>query len=480
MEEDLKKLDDLFDSIIEEIIHPEKAGTFKNPFIEQRTNKIAELSEAVTVIMVRISDDSMAAYATVISKSENHKPFKADDILRVASTNGVFYGLDEAAVNDMAEKQLINTEVLIASGTEPVSGGDGKVSLKVNIAEGESIPNIKLGTEICHVSSPRVGRDGKDVRGRVLQAVQGNVAEFNAGEGITKKGNHYYAEYSGTLVCRNGEYSIVDEMVLDKNIDQTSGIIGYAGSIIVNGNVTGKAIIRAGRNIIVHGVVSGSVIEAEKDIVIDGRVNDSSISSTDGSITGTEFRDSTLIAGKDINASAIDDCRVKCVTGVECLKGFGRITGGEIYCAGSINCFSIGTREHTETHIIIGDSTEFTVEVASLEKKVTQLDNEIAKITAQVNEIREKEKDGTASLEEKSFLNAAMRIRSQKLADKNPIVERIKKLSEIISTSEKATIKAKNMIYGGAFLKIGAFTQIINSDRSHATVYSNGSNVVVT
>ena len=29
MEEDLKKLDDLFDSIIDEIIHPEKAGTYK-------------------------------------------------------------------------------------------------------------------------------------------------------------------------------------------------------------------------------------------------------------------------------------------------------------------------------------------------------------------------------------------------------------------------------------------------------------------
>ena len=36
MEEDLKKLDDLFDSIIEEIIHPEKAGSFINPFMEKR------------------------------------------------------------------------------------------------------------------------------------------------------------------------------------------------------------------------------------------------------------------------------------------------------------------------------------------------------------------------------------------------------------------------------------------------------------
>ena len=137
MEEDLKKLDDLFDSIIDEIIHPEKAGSFKNPFMEQKTNKIAELSEAVTVIMVRISDDSMAAYATVISKNETHKPFRADDILRVASSNGVFYGIDDAAVNEMAEKQIINTEVQIASGNEPVNGSDGRLALKVDIQEGQ-------------------------------------------------------------------------------------------------------------------------------------------------------------------------------------------------------------------------------------------------------------------------------------------------------------------------------------------------------
>ena len=263
MEEDLKKLDDLFDSIIEEIIHPEKAGTFKNPFIEQKTNRIAELSEAVTVIMVNISDDSMAAYATVISKNEEHKPFKADDILRVASTNGVFYGIDEAAVNDMAEKQLINTEVQIASGMPPVQGTDGRLSLKFDISEGKEIAGIEAGTEICHIISPHPGREGRDVRGRVLPAGQGESVDIKAGDGILKKGSRYYAEYGGTLVLRDGVYSIVDEMILDKNIDNTSGIIGYGGSIIINGNVTGKAVIRAGRSVTVHGIVSSSVIEAE-------------------------------------------------------------------------------------------------------------------------------------------------------------------------------------------------------------------------
>lgn len=479
MEEDLKKLDDLFDSIIDEIIHPEKAGTFKNPFIEQKTNKIAELSEAVTVIMVKISDDSMSAYATVISKNEEHKPFRADDIMRVASSNGVFYGIDEAAVNEMAEKQIINTEVLIASGNEPVPGSDGKISLKVDIQEGHELRGITAGAEICHVTAPKAGRDGKDVRGRMLPAAQGKSVDIAVGEGLVKRGSRYYAEYDGTLILREGVYSIVDEMVLDKNVDQSSGIIGYAGTIIINGNVSGKAVVRAGRSVIVHGLVSNSVIEAEKDIHIEGRVNDASISASDGSIYGTELYSSTLVAGGSIKASVIDSCMVKCVTGIECMSGFGRISGGEIYCAGDINCLTVGSREHTETHITLGDSTEFTNEIRTLELQIAKIDSEIAKINDQVNQIREKEKEGSATLEDESFLEAAMRIRAQKAAEKNPISERVKRLSAIIASADKATIRAKTMIYGGCFLKICGFTQIINSDRSHATVYSNGSNVVV-
>ena len=481
MEEDLVKLDALFDSIIDEILHPEKKGEFKNPFIETRNNRISELADAVTVIMVNISEDSMSAYATVMSRDDNHKPFTAEDILKVASENGVFYGIDEGAVKDMADRQLINTEVLIASGLAPVSGSDGRLALKFAPPDGDSenVAKVTEGVEVCHVVNPHSGRDGKDVRGRVIPGTTGRSADFMVGDGLVKKGTRYYAEYNGVLVCRGGVYSVVDEMILDKNVDQSSGIIGYGGSIVINGNVTGKAVVRAGRGVTVHGIVSGSVIEAEKDIHIDGRVTDASISANDGSITGSEFIDSTIVAGESISADVIENCTVKCIAGISCMTGYGRITGGEVYCAGDINCLNVGNREHTETHIILGEVNEFVTEIKKLEIKVAKLDDEMARITDQINIIREKEREGTSTLDDESFLDAAVRIKSQKQAEKLPVNERIKKLQKIIENAKKATLKAKTMIYGGAFLKICGFTQILNSDKAHATAYSNGVNIIV-
>ncbi len=479
MEEDLVKLDALFDSIIDEIQHPEKAGTFVNPFAKQEIGEIAGLSQAVAVASVRISHDGMTAYANVMSKNENHKPYTADDVMRAASASGVFYGIDEEAVKSMADRQIINTDVVIASGIKPAPGTDGKAKIKFDVSENKPVPNVESGAEICHLVTPHAGRDGKDVFGHVVPAVQGKTVDFVTGDGIIKKGNRFYAEYGGTLVCRGGVYSIVDEKVFDKNIDQSDGIIAYRGTIIINGNVSSKGVVKAGRSVIVRGTVSNSVIEAEKDISVEGRVTNASLSAKAGNITGTDFEEATLVAGGGIGAEVLTGCMVKSVTGIDCTEGFGRISGGEIYSTGDINCIVVGTREHAETHIVMGESEEFVQETKKLETQISKLDSEIDKINVQVNRIREKEKEGSATLEDEGFLEAALRVRAQKNAEKVPLLERVQYLNSIISLAKKATLRAKTVIYGGTYLKICGFSQIINSDRPHASAYSNGTNIVV-
>ena len=480
MEEDLKKLDDLFDSILDEIVHPEKAGTYLNPFIEPKTNRISELAEAVTVIMVNIAKDGLSATAVVMSNSPDHKPFTEQDIIKTANSSGVFYGIDEDSVKYMAEAQITNTEIPIAYGLRPVQGVDGKLDMKFDVTESNSIEDIEKDTEICHIVSPKAGRDGQDVRGHLLPATPGKPVEFPMGEGLYRKGNRIYARRKGKLIYRAGKYSVVDELVINKNVDQSSGIIGYSGTIVVNGNVTGRAVVRAGGGVVVHGIVSNAVIEAEGDVIIDGMINDASISVTNGSIFCVGMTDSTIVCGGSLKAVLIQNCTVKCVTGVSCLEGMGRIVGGEVYCTSNVDCLTIGSKEHTETRIIMGDYTEFSKELEIVEKKIKQIDSEIAKINDHVNSIREKEKAGTATLDDQSFLDAALRIRAEKTGERVPLVERSKWLNGIIELANKATLTAKTMIYGGAIIKIGGFSQILNSDRARAVARSNGKALVIT
>lgn len=479
MEEDLKKLDELFDSIIEEIIHPEKAGTFVNPFIEEKVRSIAGLAESLCLVSIRVAPDNMTATCTVSTQGEQHKAFTADEIMRAASSAGVFCGIDENAVNDMAEKQTVNTPVIIARGTAAVPGTDGRLKMKVKPGTESEPVHVEKDEEICHVLMPNPGRDGMDVRGHVLTAAVGKDTEIEIGEGLYKRGNRIYAETEGNFLIRGEKYCVVNEKVFDKNIDQSSGVIGFSGTIIINGNVGGRGVIRAGGSVIVHGNVSEAIIEAEKNIIIDGNSVESSISASEGGISGRDFNGCTLVAGDRITADSIRGCTVKSVYSIDCMTGMGNIVGGEIYCAGNINCVLVGGREHGETRIVMGNHEEFTGEIEKLGKQITKIDADVAKITAQVNEIHEREKEGTASLEDKSFLDAALRIRTQKAAEKVPITERIRKLTEIVRIAEKATLTAKTMMYGGTVLNIGGFTQIINADRPHVTAKSNGSAIVI-
>ncbi len=478
MEEDLKKLDDLFDSILEEIIHPEKAGTFRNPFIEESSSRISGLAESMILISVRISPDNMQAVCTVSSGSEDHKPFTANDIMREASSAGVFCGIDEAAVNRIADEDIVNTPVVIARGTPPINGTDGYLKMKVN-ASAENGTNIGADTEVCHVIMPKPGRDGMDVRGRVLPAAPGKEAVFETGEGIYKRGSRFYSECMGRFVLRDGKYCVINEKVFDNNIEHSMGVVEFEGSIVVNGDVQSRSVIRAGGSVTVHGKVISAVIEAGRNVIIDGKTEDTSVSAAEGTIRGKEFYASTLVAGERIIGDIIEGCTVKCVYGIDCLTGAGRITGGEVMCTGNINCLLVGNRDRLETRVVMGSHDEYSKEAETLENSLRRLDRELSKIMHQVSEIREREKEGTATLEDESFLEAALRIRSQKVADKGPLVERLKKVREIINIAVGATLRAKTMVYGGTVLEIGGFTQIIHTDRPHPTIKSNGSAIVI-
>ena len=479
MEEDLKKLDELFDSIIDEIIHPEKAGTFRNPFAAERPANIEGLSESMFLVTVKVAPDNMSASCTVSVNSDKHKTFRADDIMRAASSAGVFCGIDEKAVAEMAEKQTVNTPVIIASGNPSVPGSDGRLKLKVEVGTEKAPVTVVKDTEVCHVIMPQSGRDGMDVRGHVLPAKSGTSAEMELGEGLYKRGNRVYADCDGNFLMRDGKYCVVNEKIYEGNVDQTHGVIVFDGTVIINGNVLGRGVIRAGGSVIVHGNVTAAVIEAGKSITIDGRTTESSVSSGEGVLRGKDFISSTLVSEGSISADIIQDCTVKSVYSIDCVTGMGKISGGEIYCAGDVNCILVGVRDHIETRIIMGEHEEFNEEIQQLENQTAHIDKDILNITTQVNEIHEREKEGTATLEDKSFLDAAMRIRAQRVLEKAPLTERLKKLYVIVKCAEKATLTAKTMIYGGTMLKIGGFTQIINADRPRTTVKSNGSAIVM-
>ena len=489
MKDDFKNLEKLFDSIIEEIKEPEKEGTFINPFIVEKAKRgnvsgvaynVASVTESVSVIVVRVSPDGMRATAKVVSHATSFKPFTESDIKRAANENGVFKGFDDEKIRDMVKKQTINTDILIAEGTPPKHGKNGRLEFNFDVSEEKSVPNISPGAEICRIRKAQKGRDGEDVRGHILRARDGTEASFPIGDGIRIAGGVATAESSGTLVFRDGKYSIVNELVINRNVNQDDGSIGFSGTIIINGGVTGNAVIRAGKGVIINGYLNNSLIEAEGTVTVNGRAINSTVTSIHGNINAGEVTDCTLSAGGGVRAEALLNCEVKCVTGIICTDGVGRIAGGSVNCAGDITCLVVGTREHMETSIIMGDVDEYNDKKIDTERRLAIVDKEISTLNDQINKLYEKKKAGTATLDDDDFITAANTVKQQKIGDRAPLIENIKELEAIITIAKSSTLRARSILYGGAIITIGRTNHIVNSDKPHATVKLVDSRIVVT
>ena len=74
MEEKFRVLEDLFDSIIDEIKHPERKGSFKNPFADVNSSSGVGIDGAVSVISVKIAEDKMSASVIVNSTRKSISP----------------------------------------------------------------------------------------------------------------------------------------------------------------------------------------------------------------------------------------------------------------------------------------------------------------------------------------------------------------------------------------------------------------------
>lgn len=478
MEKSLSELDKLFDSILEEIEHPEKAGSFKNPFAE-KTDGIG-LTGAVSVIFVRVSRDRMRASVRIVSHTPKHKPFNAADIIKAAEEKGVVYGLDRAAIDKVVGEQLINKEVVIAKGRLPVKGTDGRIEHLFDFDGFEEI-NVNTGDEICRIIPPEKGMSGMDVLGGEIPTEDGKPVSIENGEYtvFSEDGRSLIASEPGRLIYKSGVYSIINELVIKESVTASTGILSFTGSIVIKGDVGSKAIIKAGKSVTIKGSVDGAVIESGGDVTIEKNTYETVITAEYGSIIGNDFNASVLTAGKSITASSIVNCKTKAVERIDCTLGQGNICGGIVYCLGEVFCETMGSRMREMTQVILGDSSEFISERQDILRSLALIDEEIEKLDEKIAGLNG-DNSNELSLTDRNLLKAAVKVKAEREEDRIPLSERLNEVEDIIRISAKASLETKTMLYAGVLLAIGVRKLNVAADKPRAYVFANNKGIVIT
>jgi uncharacterized protein (DUF342 family) len=156
-----------------------------------------------------------------------------------------------------------------------------------------SIICVQKGTELLRRMPPTEGRRGFTVGGDFIDSKSGEWSKFIPGDGtVISDGdeNLLLADISGMPKFKD-QKMWVDNIFTCKGVNVGSGNVNYAGSVLVNGDVTEKMEIHATGDVTVNGFVESATIHAGGDIIITegamGKVNDS----------GTEYSTSLTSKG---------------------------------------------------------------------------------------------------------------------------------------------------------------------------------------
>ncbi|MCD6442654.1 MAG: DUF342 domain-containing protein [Thermotogae bacterium] len=262
-------------------------------------------------IEVTVDEDKMNAFITLnIDPSETVSYEEVMNALKVA---GIKFGILDDKIREMVENPTPGEVYLVAQGRPPVNGRDAILDIrflhaekphptqksdgKVDMREMGKIKIVKKGQLLAVKIPPTPGREGINVFGERVPPVPGKDIELKAGKNteVIDGGTKIIATADGIPKYVNGTFEVDEVLMINGDIDYSTGNIDFPGSVIVKGGVKPGFILKARENVEIHDIVEAATVLAGGNI----------------RVTGVKGRGKGLIeAGRDVHAKFIENAEI--------------------------------------------------------------------------------------------------------------------------------------------------------------------------
>lgn len=313
--------------------------------------------------LVEVGASGLEAFITVLPPEPFGDDISMDELRNALAGEGVVSGVDEDALQRIAEERPYKKRIRVARGQPPEEGAPGTIELLFDTQHAPVLREDKYGTvdyrEISVIENvvkdqlvarrhpPGPGTPGTTVKGGPIPALPGKEAVWRRGENtrLSEDGNGLLAAIDGQVVVRGSVIS-VEPVFRVEAVDFKSGNIHFNGSVRIEGSVGDGFQVTAKGDILVAGTVGAARLESGGSIIIKG-----------GLVGGKR---AVIVARGDLHAKFIDDAKVT-VDGqvvvseyvMHCevmagqkvvLKGAkGTIIGGSVRAAEEINARVVGS-----------------------------------------------------------------------------------------------------------------------------------------
>lgn len=309
-------------------------------------------------------------------------------ILREA---GVKAPLDQASVRAALERvaEGLRVEAVAARGRPPEPGVDGRLELLVDLAgplapapdalgmvdlkSSTLIRSVKAGQPLAMIHPARAGQAGMDVLGRILPSRPGREYQPKLGARVRRAEQDpqlLVAATDGHVRFEDGRLDVEECLHVSGDVDYASGNVGFAKSVLVEGDVKAGFSVEAGGDVEIQGVVEDCSLLARGAVIVRGGFAGSGKGVLDakGDVSLSHLRNQTVRCEGDLAiAKEAVNGRIQC-RGRVTVNGL--LAGGRTQAFRSITCQLAGTETGTPTLLEAGVDYTVAEEITSIRKEI--------------------------------------------------------------------------------------------------------------
>ena len=212
-------------------------------------------------------------------------------------------------------------------------------------------------------------------------------------------------------------------------------------------------------------MVTGATLTAQGDITVKNGVFASTVQAQYGNINIAFGENDTITTRGNLTSTSLVGCRIKIEGDLDCTKSPGALVGGDCSVMGKFAVAQLGHKSYTPTVISVGSTTNLLLEMDSLEKQCTAIDEYIEKINTSIEFLQEKKRNGEhLDAEKEAYISSAIRLKVQKGMDKKPLRARIEEIQRIINAKETLSVRVTKCIYPNVRINLNSFATTTSTE----------------
>ncbi len=320
-------------------------------------------------IKMDIGKDAMTAYMYIIPGGEVE--ITESYLREELEKRGIKSGINEEVLHEIVNVGSPEKDYLVASGTPPVKGRDGRYELFFERRVDEGAPTIradgsvdyspvihmvKKGDKVAEYHPPMQGTMGYTIFDAVVAPAPSKEGIPLKCINVERRGNEYIAQKDGRISLKGNKLEVKEYLLIDGNAGYSLGNINFNGDIHIQGDILTDVKVTAGGSIEVDGVVEGAKVVAGKNILVRHGIHGKgkAIIHAGKNLTSNFVEEAKEVrVGKDILVDYMINTDASAGGKIQATGKTGALIGGKIQAEEMIDVIRIGNDKGVKTQIII-------------------------------------------------------------------------------------------------------------------------------